>query len=234
MTYDDDRLRIPTWNGNPQTFRQYEQDVKIWLMGTKLDVDYSIAARLVSRLSGSAARTARRMAEVDLMPTRPADPAVPATREQLMKGVNNLLDKLRELAPQKEAYRGELMKEFFKEDKLKRRAGERITDWSIRWHESAELLEQNGVDLLANKSIASWYFLQHAALGEQRLEMIRAQLSGADSQIIRKLEETIARLFPNVHLMDRRSVGPQRRYAYEAGVDHDEYEETPGSGSWRR
>ena len=130
------------------------------------------------------------------MPERPTNPATPVTRKQLMKGVDNLMTKLRELAPQKEAYRGELMKKFFEDKKLKRRAGERVTDWSIRWHEATDLLEQNGVNLFANKSLASWYFLQHAALGEVRLEMIRSHLPGAESESINRLEEVMARLFP--------------------------------------
>ena len=66
MAYEDDRRAIPSWNGNPQTFRQYEEDVKFWMMGTKLDVEYSIAARLIARLSGPALRAARRMSEADL------------------------------------------------------------------------------------------------------------------------------------------------------------------------
>ena len=77
-----------------------------------------------------------------------------------------------------------------------------MTDWSIRWHEAADLLEKKGVNLLANKSLASWYFLQHAALGELRLEMIRSHLSGTESQSIDRLEEAMAKLFPNVHHLD--------------------------------
>ena len=124
-------------------------------MGSKLDVEYSIAARLIARLSGPALRAARMMTEADLMPERLETQTTPPTRKQLMKGVDNLMNKMRELAPQKESYRGELMNEFFNLDKHKRRAGERLTDWSIRWHEATDQLEKNGINLLSNKSLAA-------------------------------------------------------------------------------
>ena len=47
---------MPSWNGNPETWQQYKEDVRIWTLGTKLDVEYSLAARLVSNLRGAARR----------------------------------------------------------------------------------------------------------------------------------------------------------------------------------
>ena len=46
--------RVPAWDGNPRTYEDYRRKVEWWLEGEKLNVPYSLAARLVRKLSGAA------------------------------------------------------------------------------------------------------------------------------------------------------------------------------------
>eukprot|EP00969_Alexandrium_andersonii_P197865 8740974-Alexandrium_andersonii.AAC.1 len=46
--------RIPSWDGNPRTFEEFRRKVDWWLEGEKLDVPYSLAARLARKLTGAA------------------------------------------------------------------------------------------------------------------------------------------------------------------------------------
>ncbi len=52
---------IPQWDGAPQGWRRYRDDVEIWALGTNLEVNYCVAARLVSRLKGAARRVGLRI-----------------------------------------------------------------------------------------------------------------------------------------------------------------------------
>ena len=64
----DDRRFVPGWDGNPNTWRRYRDEVRVWLLGEKTDVEYSLAARLVQRLSGAARRAALTLTDEELPP----------------------------------------------------------------------------------------------------------------------------------------------------------------------
>ena len=66
---------IPVLDGAPQGWRRYRDDLEIWAPGTKLEVNYCVAARVVSRLKGSARRVGLRIPREQLQPL-PASPAV--------------------------------------------------------------------------------------------------------------------------------------------------------------
>ena len=58
----------PAWDGNPQGWRRYREEVRIWLLAEKVEgVEYSLAARLVQRLTGAARRAAMALSDEDLM-----------------------------------------------------------------------------------------------------------------------------------------------------------------------
>ena len=58
----------PSWDGNPERWQTYKDEVRIWTLGTNLDVGYCVAARLVSALRGSARRVGLAMADNVLAP----------------------------------------------------------------------------------------------------------------------------------------------------------------------
>ena len=67
---DSGRRHIPRWDGHPATWKQYEQEVRIWRMGENLDVKYCIAARLIQNLSGAARRAALQLKDEQLQGTQ--------------------------------------------------------------------------------------------------------------------------------------------------------------------
>ena len=66
--HEEHRKYVPSWDGNPTTYRQYKEAVRIWLLGEKLDVEYSLAARLVQNLAGAARTTGNALSDEQLMP----------------------------------------------------------------------------------------------------------------------------------------------------------------------
>ena len=36
----------PSWDGNPERWQTYKDEVRIWILGTNLDVGYCVAAAL--------------------------------------------------------------------------------------------------------------------------------------------------------------------------------------------
>eukprot|EP00959_Pyramimonas_sp_CCMP1952_P209566 4384578-Pyramimonas_sp.AAC.1 len=45
---------MPTWNRHPSKWRDYKQEVKLWELSENLSVTYSLASKLVLRLSWTA------------------------------------------------------------------------------------------------------------------------------------------------------------------------------------
>ena len=48
-----DRRHIATWNGNAAKWESSRDEIRVWRLGENLNVKCSLAARLVSGLSGS-------------------------------------------------------------------------------------------------------------------------------------------------------------------------------------
>ena len=78
------------------------------------------------------------------------------------------MKKLQALAPVAQVRRGGYMRDFFKEEKFKRRVGERLADWITRWGEGVEWLSRDGIDFFKVPDLPGWFFLEQAALGEDR------------------------------------------------------------------
>ena len=58
--------RIPEWNGEPNGWQRWQDEVRFWRMSESMNVEWSMAARLVSGLSGPARRVALTMTEKEL------------------------------------------------------------------------------------------------------------------------------------------------------------------------
>ena len=75
-----DRRHIPTWNGNAAKWESFRDEIRVWRLGETLNVKYSLAARLVSGLSGPAQLTCMTMDAEQLHP--PSGDAPVATTEK--------------------------------------------------------------------------------------------------------------------------------------------------------
>ena len=96
--------RIPTWDGNPTTWWKYKQEIELWKEAENLKAEYSLAARMVQKLSGTARLRANLIPLDKLRPQRPVaevkevtddqgnvtTPAVPAVEADWTKGIDFL------------------------------------------------------------------------------------------------------------------------------------------------
>ena len=64
--HEEHRKYVPSWDGNPTGYKVYKDAVRIWLPSEKLDVDFSLAARLVQNLTGSSRTLGNSMTDVEL------------------------------------------------------------------------------------------------------------------------------------------------------------------------
>ena len=47
MEPKSERMSLPQWDGDPSGWRDYQQEVRLYKTGENLEVDWSVAARLV-------------------------------------------------------------------------------------------------------------------------------------------------------------------------------------------
>ena len=122
--------RIPSWDGDPRTFKRFEVDVKWWLAGEDWSkVHYNVAARFVVRQTG-AARARAELFEPDELSGEDAVVAdgVIVTPGDPTAGVERVLAAFRELLGRTAVERkAEVLEVYHK--KLYRRAGERVGEW---------------------------------------------------------------------------------------------------------
>merc|ERR1712066_999027 len=62
-------MGIPSWNGSPESWKTYKDEVRIWVLGSPCTADYSLCARLVAHLKGPARRVGLGMTDEELQPT---------------------------------------------------------------------------------------------------------------------------------------------------------------------
>ena len=54
MEPKSERMSRPQWDGDPSGWRDYQQEVRLYKTGENLEVNWSVAARLVGGLRGAA------------------------------------------------------------------------------------------------------------------------------------------------------------------------------------
>ena len=133
--------RIPAWDGNPTSWWKYKQDVELWLEGEDLEVKYSIAARMVQRLTGTARIRANLFKVESLRPQRPVatvpavvvegvetTPATPAVAANWRRGIDHLLSDLEKMPGIPKVVRTGNQRSWFYKS-LSRRPGEGMANW---------------------------------------------------------------------------------------------------------
>ena len=103
-------------------------------MASKPEPLCSLAARLIQNLTGAAHRIGLKMDEADLQPDEEV-----WLEKWLVKPANHkpamekLMTALSRLAPTKGDRCGTYLEEFFQEQRYKRRPGEKLTEWMVRF-----------------------------------------------------------------------------------------------------
>ena len=223
---DDDKPRIPRWNGDPSRFQHWKDEVRIYKLGENLNVNRSVAARLVGGLSGPARKVGLSMTDEDLFPyaaVYPAPSPVPPAAGQAAGdvpvppdgpgkidytpvnrlGIENLVGRLQnKIVTQAPILKGERMTRFFEQHEYFRRRGERISEYIIRWDESVERLQEAGVDVMKMEDIPGWFFLRGAGLNLERRERVLGQLKD-DHYPVEDIKNICIRFFPDIHTNER-------------------------------
>ena len=180
-----------------------------WALGTSSTAEYSLAARLVAHLRGPARRIGLSLTDEQLSPditeTTLGDGKVQRNVSHA-DSIKLLMDKLAALTPQQQDRRGQYLRDFFREEKYKRKAGERIAEWLPRWEEGVDRLRRDGVDFAVIDDLPGWFMLEHANLSESRLEMLRSHVPKDKIHDLAELRQSFLRLFPHIHVGERRFV----------------------------
>ena len=218
---DDDKPRIPRWNGDPSRFQHWNDEVRIYKLGENLKVNCSVAARPVGGLSGPARKVCLSMTDEDLFPyatvyPAPVPPAagqpagdVPVPPDGPGKvdytpvnrlGIENFVGRLQNnIVTQAPILKGERMTKFFEQHEYFRRGGERVSEYIIRWDESVERLEEAGVHVMRMEGIPGpRSCLRGAGLDLDRRERVLGQLKD-DHYPIEDIKNICIRFLPDVH-----------------------------------
>ena len=151
-----DRRHMLTWNGKWESFRD---EIRVWRLGEILIVKYSLAARLVSGLSGPARLTCMTIDVEQLHPPPGECPVATADERRNIARLDNVMIVL-QLSPLVEkppARENELVHAFFRDDSLARTKGEPIAMWLVRYYEQLGRLNRVCVDIVnALPDVAGW------------------------------------------------------------------------------
>ena len=204
-----ERVFVPSWDGNTHGWHPYHDEVRIWFLSERAKgIDYSLAARLVQRLSGGARRAAMTLSDEKLMPDpatdvrTDADGAVlaPAAPADPRAGVRRVFKRFEDSpTPEVTVRRGASMMDFFGTRKIHRL--ECINEFSIRFDEGVNNLKDDGIDINALMPILGWFFLQVTMLTIERRERETAALPG-DVFTLDAVRRVCIRFFQDIHIMD--------------------------------
>ena len=148
--------RVPTWDGSPASWREFRREMKWWLHSLDLPSTskYNLAARWLIRQSGIVRQRGEEF-DPDELAYKPAemgrDPDTGAEVELVpadyLFGLNKLLSALESINGRTQLdKRGELRQQFYVD--LRRKAGERTSEFSTRFRTLVADLKSEGVLML--------------------------------------------------------------------------------------
>ena len=206
--------RIPTWDGNPQTWWKHKQDVELWLEGEDLEVKYSIAARMVQRLTGTARIRANLLEVEALRPQRPvaAIPAVtegstiingevPAVQANWRRGIDYLLLDLEKMPGIPKVVRTGNQRSWFYKT-LSRRPGESMANWLTRFRAGLKRCADEGV-LMNDQEDLGWWLVEKSLLSKERKERLMSRVDGDYKYA--EVEAEMLAIFPDIHVGEGRT-----------------------------
>ena len=162
-------MSLPQWD--PSGWRDYQQQVRLYKTGENLEVNWSVAARLVGGLRGAAQRVCLAMTDQELLPTaRNITDNWERKADRNRRGIEALMTRLEaELGQQK---KGESLEMFFASNKLQRKRGEHVTDYITRFEEGIKTLQDNEINLLTIDDVPGWMLMRKASLTQERRERL--------------------------------------------------------------
>ena len=206
--------RIPGWDGNPNTWWRYKQDVELWLEGEDLEVKYSIAARMVQKLTGTARIRANLLDVRHLRPQRPVarvpavvdsagnevTPEVPAVLADWRAGIDYLLEDLEKMPGIPKVVRKGAQRSWFYES-LTRRPGETMANWLTRFRAGLKRCADEGVKM-DNQEDLGWWLVKKSLLSKERKERLLARLT--TDYDYAEVEREMLAIFADIHVGEGR------------------------------
>ena len=205
-----DRRHTPTWNGNAAKWESFRDEIRVWRLGENLNVKYSVAARLVSGLSGPARMTCMTMDADQLHPPPGDGPVATAHQRRNVAGLDDVMNVLQSspLVKKLPARKNELLHAFFRDDSLARTKGEAIAMWLVRYNEQLGRLNRVGLDIVTSlPDVAGWQALNLAGLTEDRIERVVSRLPD-DTFPLDAISVEHNRVFASVHMSEHVSSTP--------------------------
>ena len=197
-----DRRHIPAWNGNAAKWESFRGEIRVWRLGENLNVKCSLAARLVSGLSGPVRMTYMTM-DADQLRPPPGDGLVATADERRnVAGLDNVMSVLQTspLVKKLPARKNELLHAFFRDDSLARTKGEPIAMWLVRYNEQRGKLNRVGLYIVTSlPDVAGWQALNLVGLTEDRIERVVSWLLD-DTFPLDTISAEVYRVFASVHM----------------------------------
>ena len=182
----------------------------MWRLGENLNVKYSLAARLVSGLSGPARMRCMTMDADQLHPSPGDGPVATADERRNVAGLDNVMNVLQSspLVKKLPARKNELLHAFFRDDSLARTKGEPIAMWLVRHNEQLGKLNRVGLDIVTSlRDVAGCQALNLAGLTEDRIELVVSRLHD-DTFPLDAISVELNRVFASVHMSEHVSSIP--------------------------
>ena len=209
--------KVPTWDGDPKNWRSFQREMEWWL--ESLDVNattkYNLAARWLLRQSGIVRQRGEEFTPSELA-HQPEEKAIdPETGDEYvvvqadpLKGMRKLLKALESINGKTVLdKRGDLRNSFYLE--LRRKPGERISEFCTRFRSAVADLRMEGVTLPSGE--LGWFLKQKLGLDAIRTQLLETALQGEESY--EETEVEVLRLFRDLHVSDplqRRAVEQQK------------------------
>ena len=198
--------RVPTWDGSPATWREFRREMKWWLhsLDLKSTAKYNLAARWLIRQTGIVRQRGEEF-DPDELAYKPAEMGVdPESGEEVelvpadyLCGLNKLLNALESINGRTQLdKRGELRQQFYVD--LRRKAGERTSEFSTRFRTLVADLKSEGV--IIQDAELGWFLREKLGLDPLRRQLLDTALQGDESY--GRIEAEILRLFKDLHQSD--------------------------------
>ena len=198
--------RVPTWDGSPATWRAFKREMAWWTSSLNLEdtKKYNLAARWLLRQTGAVRARGEEFDPSELTYQKAVLGVDPQTEEEVelvpedpLAGLNKLLKALESLYGKTELdRRGELRGSFYLE--LKRRPGERLSEFCTRFRTMVAEMRQEGIILPEGE--LGWFLKSKLGLDQLRQQLLETALGGKETYDAVEIE--VLRLFKDLRTAD--------------------------------
>lgn len=209
---DDDKggasswYKVPVWDGSPAIWRAFRREMNWWTQSLNLEETrkYNLAARWLLRQSGTVKARGEEFDPADLQYQKQITATDPQSEEEvviqeedMLAGLNKLHRALEEMNGKTALDRKAELRTSFSSE-LRRKPGERLSEFCTRFRSLVGELRQEGVALPSSE--LGWFLKDKMGLDALRRQLLETALQGAENY--ENVEAEVLRLFKDLHLQD--------------------------------